>query len=166
MKTIRSLCICTLVLAAVMASNQAAENLVKQQMCGTWHADGRIIVNWTKQKNLPVMLTISSNASVSGKVGDATLVNGRFKRNRTAIGRKLNLATDYIVTGDLSGPIIALEGIKRSSVNIPLNFQTNFTFTGGLHTSGGKFGGRNNMILSATGFTFVRTNPASATQPK
>ena len=154
MNTMRSI-LSGLILAVTVCA-QAEGNLVTPEMRGTWCGEGRIVVNWTHQTNLTVILTISSNATVTGKVGDAALVNGRFKRNRTAIGRKLNLATDYIVTGDLSGPVIAGEGVNRSSVNIPLNFQTNNCFTGGLHTSGTKFGGAKGMALSASGFRFVR----------
>ena len=76
------------------------------------------------------------------------LKNGKLRRNRGAIGRKLNIKTDYIVTGDLSGPVIAAEKISRASVSIPLNFE-NGDYVGGLHTNGSNFGGKDRMKLSA-----------------
>ena len=134
----------------LVAGAQAAENVVTPPMVGDWRGSARIVVIWTRQTNLPVNVRISSDATVTGQVGDATLLNGRLSKNRGWIGRKLNLATDYIITGDLSGAVIAAEGIKRDRVLIPVNF-TGTNFTGGVHTSGSKMGGKEHMILSAGG---------------
>lgn len=97
-------------------------------------------------------MDIRADGSVTGKVGDATLIKGHFERNRGWLGRKLNLATDHIVRGDLNGPVVAAEGITRESVSIPLNF-IGGAFVGGVHTSGSKFGGKEKMILSASSLT-------------
>lgn len=129
-------------------SGNAGENVVKPEMVGPWSGGGRIIVAWCSQTNLPMAVRIEKDGKVTGKVGDATLKNGRFKSNRGFVGRKLSLKTDYIITGDLEGPIVAAEGISRSGVNIPLNWTGN-GFKGGLHTTGNKFGGKKAMILSA-----------------
>jgi hypothetical protein len=117
-------------------------------MVGHWEGDARIVVSWCHQTNLHVALDIRTDGSVTGKVGDATLLKGRFERNRGWLGRKLNLATDYIIKGELNGPIVAAEGITRKSVSIPLNFSGG-VLAGGAHTSGSKFGGKEKMILSA-----------------
>jgi hypothetical protein len=45
--------------------------------------------------------------------------------------------------------VIKKEGITRDGVMMPVNF-TNNTFTGGLHTTGSKVGGKDRMILSAS----------------
>ena len=85
-------------------------------------------------------------------VGDAILTDGRLERNRGALGRKLNLATDYLITGKLNGSIVRSESITRESVSIPLNFSGG-EYTGGIHTSGSKLGGLEKGILSASSLT-------------
>jgi hypothetical protein len=124
---------------------------------GHWKGNARIIVAWAKQTNLCVTLHIRDDASVTGKVGDALLTNGRLKRNRGWIGQNLKVKTDYIIVGDLEGGIIASEGITRSRVKIPLNLNGG-VLAGGIHTSGCKFGGKEQMILSAAGLTLRRVD--------
>ena len=144
-------------LAALPVSRLCASERVPTQVVGHWEASARIIVIWCKQKSLPIAVNIQADGHVTGTVGDATLTSGRFKQNRGWFGRKLNLKTDYIITGHLTGPIVAAEGITRSSVSMPLNFKSG-TMAGGLHTSGSKFGGKKRMILSASSLTLTRTN--------
>ena len=133
---------------ATSTTLQAADDTVTNALVGHWQGSARIVVDWCKQQRLPVAIDIKSDGSVSGQIGDATLKNGRLSRNRGSIGRKLNLATDYIIKGDLTGPIVSTEGISRSSVSIPFDL-TNKTLVGGVHTSGTKFGGKKGGILSA-----------------
>jgi len=138
-----------LLLAVLIASTlQAADEAVPKSMIGHWEGNARIIVDWCKQQQLHVAIDINSNGSITGKVGDATLTHGQFTSNRGWIGRKLNLATDYIIRGDLTGPIVSAEDITRPSVSIPLNF-SNGSFVGGIHTSGSKLGDKKDMPLSA-----------------
>ena len=138
-------------LMGVLALNQkacAGGHPVTPAMAGHWEGNAHIIVNWTKATNLVVSLDIATDGIVTGKIGDATLKKGRFKSNRGWLGRKLNLATDHIITGDLEGPVIAAEGITRSGVNIPLTF-TNGCFKGSVHTTGWEIGGKKHMRLTA-----------------
>lgn len=132
-------------------------------MVGHWEGSAKIIVVWCRQPTLRVVVHIEPDGSVSGKVGDALLTKGRLVRNRGWIGRKLNLKTDFLVTGALTGSTVEAEGIKRARVNIPLNF-TGTTFVGGLHTSGTPAGGSKGMILSASGLTLTRSEPSSERQ--
>lgn len=135
----------------------AAETAVSAAMVGHWEGSARIIVSWCQQQNLRVSVDIATDGTVTGNVGDATLTKGRLKRNRGRLGRKLNTRTGYIITGGLDGSIVVAEGIKRSSVKLPLNFRGG-TFAGGLHTSGAMFGGKARMIPSASSLTLVRRN--------
>lgn len=113
----------------------AAESVVTSAMAGHWEGSARLIVSWCHQPNLTVSLDIHADGSVTGKIGDAVLTGGRFKSNRGWLGRKLNLATDYIVTGNLDGAIVAAEGIVRDTIYIPLDLKDN-AFVGGINTSG------------------------------
>ena len=139
------------VMAAILIAPSvlcAASNPVTPEMSGHWEGKAQIIVSWTVQRTLPVSIDIKSDGTVTGKVGDASLANARFKRNRGWLGRKLNLKTDYIITGDLKGAVIAAEGINRKGVMMPLNFSSN-AFKGAVHTSGTHVGNKQRMVLSA-----------------
>ena len=146
----------TAVLLAACSSNPTS---LPAGLTGNWTGDARIIVVWAKQKHLPVALEIHPDATVTGTVGDATLVDASVRKNRTDLGRQLNLATDYIITGDLTSPLIAAEHITRDSLNIPFNLHGR-TIKGGIHTSGQAFGGKAKMSLSATSLQLTQKQPA------
>lgn len=118
-----------------------------ESMSGVWCGSG-IVVTWTAEKKLGVQLAIAPSGDVTGQVGDAELVGGRLKANRGAVGRKLNIKTDYIVVGKLEGPIIAAQKITRSRVKMPLNW-TGSELRGGVGTDGSAFGGKERMVFTA-----------------
>jgi hypothetical protein len=132
--------IATLAILLPALTSWATESVVTPAMVGHWEGNARIIVSWCHQTNLPVKVDIHADGSVTGTVGDAKLTEGRFESNRGWLGRKLNLYSDYIITGGLDGAIVAAEGITRSSVKMPLNFSGG-TFAGGVNTSGSGFEG-------------------------
>ena len=127
---------------------RSAQNVVAPEMAGDWRGSAHIIVKWVQQTNMPVALAIKTDGTVTGRIGDATLREGHFKRNRGTLGRALHLKTDYIITGKLEGPMLAKEKITRTAVSIPLN-HTNGTLVGGLHSSGAKLGRHPHGVLSA-----------------
>ena len=135
-------------LSIVSIENASAGKPPAPGMAGRWEANGKIIVTWCKQKDLPLSLNIADDGTVTGKIGDAELVEGKLKRNRGSIGKRLKIKTDFIITGKLKGDIVKSEGIGRTGVDIPLNFDGK-KFSGGLHTTGRKFGGKTAMKLSA-----------------
>ena len=132
--------IATFAALLIACGSQAAESVVTPAMVGHWEDNARIVVSWCHQTNLPVKVDIHADGSVTGTVGDAKLTKGRFESNRGWLGRKLNLYSDYIITGGLDGAIVAAEGITRSGVKIPLNFNDGI-FVGGVNTSGSGFEG-------------------------
>jgi hypothetical protein len=152
----------TVLLAALNVC--AAESIVTPAMVGHWEGNARIIVSWCHQKNLAVAVDIHADGNVTGKIGDATLIGGRFEANRGWLGRKLNLATDYIITGKLDGAIVAAEGIARDKIYIPLDLK-DITFVGGINTSGSLcvFSSektmKEKMGLSARSLKLVRSSP-------
>lgn len=140
-----------LLVAAMWLSHdyaQASDGVVNADMVGRWEGNAQVIVVWCQRTNLPVVLDIRADGTVSGRIGDATLAKARLKKNRGWLGRKLNVKTDYIIVSDLQGAIVAREGISRSYVKMPLNFRGG-SFVGGIHTSGSKLGGKDRGILSA-----------------
>ena len=140
----------------------AAENIVTPAMVGHWEGNARIIVSWCNQTNLTVAVDIHADGNVTGKIGNATLVAGRLQANRGWLGRKLNLATDYVITGKLDGAIVAAESIARDNIYIPLNLKDN-AFVGGINTSGSscvfssKKTMKEKMSLSAMSLKLIRS---------
>src|ERR1051326_4891892 len=97
--------IVTLLLArgtlSVASELPATDEAFAPDTVGQWKGHARIIVVGAKQTNLAVALEIRDNGTVTGRIGDALLINGRLKKNRGEPARKLKLKTDYIIVGNL-----------------------------------------------------------------
>ena len=151
------LAVATAILGGLTYTCAGGPDVTTTAMLGKWKGSAQIIVAWCGQKSLPVECEIHRDGRVTGKIGDATLKDGRLKTNRGWLGKKLQVKTDYIVTGTLEGAIVAAEGVRRSSVKIPLNFDGTM-FTGGLGTSGNKFGGKASGPLKAASLRLERAD--------
>src|SRR5208283_5914206 len=88
----------TLAMLLIGLSSSAAESVVTPAMVGHWTGNARIIVSWCQQTNLPVKVDVHADGTVTGTVGDAKITEGRFLKNRGWLFRKLNWATDYVIT--------------------------------------------------------------------
>ncbi len=124
-----------------------SQTIIKEEFIGTWKGEGKIIVAWCEQKHLSFELKIDTNGIVSGKIGDAQILNGKFRLNNflyRCLGNK-----EFIIDAKLSNYLIEKEKIQRESIQIFFDYKKPF-FTGGFHTSGSKFGGKEKMILSGT----------------
>ena len=135
----------------VQASNRWAVSI--EDFIGTWKGEGKIIVTWCEQKQLAFELQIDSDGNVSGKIGDAHIRHGKIRLNNIIyrwLGNK-----KYIIDTKLSNCLIKKEKIKRDSIRIFLDFQKPF-LTGGFHTSGSKFGGKEKMIFSGNSVKLVK----------
>lgn len=145
----------TLLLTAALAP--AAEPSIDPRLVGRWQGQAEIIVTWCRQKQLRVSLEVQPDGRVTGRVGEAALSGARLTRNRGWLGRRLGLATDWILRGELVGPVVLAEGIVRESVSMPFDFQQG-VWVGGLHTQGTPFGGVAQGRLSAAKL-FLRRMP-------
>jgi len=144
-----------LIVAMVLSATALSGQVPERAMVGTWNGDAQIVVNWTHQPSIHVRLVVLGDGSVSGRVGDADLTNGRITTNRGPIGRSLRIKTDYIVSGQLVGLLIAAEHIQRDAVKLPLNWDGS-AFTGSVHSSGSMFGGADRMVFTAFHLRLVR----------
>lgn len=103
-------------------------------LLGTWHgtAEVRLPIVFapapdddpTDDVLLPVdiEITIHDDGTVTGAVGAAELVDCVLKQNRGELGRRLNMATDYIVMdGYLDGPIVPEDEVQKKDFTIPIN---------------------------------------------
>jgi hypothetical protein len=125
-------------------------------LAGRWNGSAGIVVNWTRQRKLTVQLDIAADGSVSGKVGDASLVNARLRPGRGSVQRSLGWGRDYRIHGQLEGDLIKAESIRRDAVDIVFDQTDPKTLTGGLTSSGSEFGGKDSMKLAAGSMRLTR----------
>lgn len=125
----------SLVVTALIAGCLARPlQTVPEPLLGDWHGEQTIrlpIVFVPEPDNDPsddvlvpiaIDLTIHEDGTVTGRVGDAELVDCVLKQNRGELGRRLNVATDYIVMdGSLVGAIVPEDETLQKDLTIPFN---------------------------------------------
>jgi hypothetical protein len=65
-------------------------------------------------------IEIKPDGRVVGTIGMATLIDSKVIKNRTSLGRMLNLATDYAIEGKLKGFTFEGDTIPVKEITIPL----------------------------------------------
>jgi hypothetical protein len=85
---------------------------VPEQMQGTWRGNA--------PGEIPAVLTVAADGSVSGSVGNAALLHARLHRNRSWFGRLMNWRTDWMMQGELAQPIASYGGSTGSRFSLPL----------------------------------------------
>ncbi len=124
-----------------------AQTILKNRFAGYWKGEGRVIVAWSEKKTITFDLQIHENGNVTGAIGDAIITHGRIKLNNKILiwlGNK-----EYIIDADLKYFLNKGEKIKRESIRLFLDSKRPF-LTGGFHSSGSMFGGKEKMVLSGT----------------
>jgi len=143
-------------LVLLLLSEVRAQNswpISQEDFLGTWEGEGKIIVSWCEQKQLSFKLQIDSDGNVSGDIGNAQIRHGKIKLNKIIYRWFGN--RKYIIDAKLSNYLIEKEKIRRASIRVFLDFENPF-FVGGFHTSGNKFGGKVEMILSGTKVKLIK----------
>lgn len=144
-----------LLAALIMAlPMRAPAQVATPSLIGKWGGVADIVVDWTKQRTLPINIVIGADDQVTGTIGDATLVHGRLRRNRGWLGRTLQVKTDFLIEADLDGPIVSAEKVQRDAVQIPFNWRDG-RLVGSVNTSGNKIGPTTSSVLVAK-FTLIR----------
>jgi hypothetical protein len=141
--------------AGALAPSRALGQRLDPAMIGSWEGRAHIAVSWTVQQTLEVRVAIADDGSVAGTVGDAKLSNARFSPARGPVGRALRIGPEYVITGQLIGPVIRAEALTRASVRVLLDFKKD-SFEGELQTSGTGDGTPADLILNATGLVLRR----------
>ena len=150
--------------ASVATATGAAPATQPASLAGTWSGNANIVVQFVQQKRLAVRLVIAEDGSVSGSVGDATLVDAKLRPGRGGVQRSLGWGREYRIHGRLSGNLVAAENVRRDAVDILLDPASDGTLVGGLHSSGSKVGGKEKVIVSA-GDLALRREAQAATAP-
>ncbi len=139
---------------------------VPHEFAGSWQGQTQIIVTWCKQKQLPIAINIAPDGSVTGTVGDAELKNAVFERKPAFYTKLMKHKKKYWIRGDLVGPIVKHEGIKRKSVTILMTDIEDGKIKGSLATSGTHVGGKKTMVLSTIDMALTKTPATQPTRPK
>jgi len=106
---------------------------VSPAIAGSWQAKAKA---WPGPAEIDILLTVSSDGAVSGKIGGATLAGARLTGNRTWLGRLLNWRTDYIIRGELSGTVGAPPPLSNGDrFTAPINLEGP-ELVGSIFTSG------------------------------
>jgi len=108
----------------------AAGTATVSDLKGQWHGKNRftgISYEEAAQKKITpqeveVVLNISSDGKVTGRVGGAELTNCVVTVNRGWFGRRLHLWTDFIIRGQIVGPVASGSESGIHPINAPFNF--------------------------------------------
>lgn len=88
-----------------------------------------------------MQLVIAENGTVTGNIGGATLAMATCATNRGDLGRALNIKTDYIIQGTLTGNIFPGDNYSEKQISIPFNIDSTVLRGSIFHTfnNGGLF---------------------------
>ncbi len=125
---------------------------VDTHLIGHWQGSGKIIVTWCQQDTLPVDMTITPDGKVLGTIGDAQC-EGIIKTNARLLRWLGN--PHYVIECQLSGALVAQEGIQRQSIKLLVDYQDG-QLVGDFHSSGSKWGGKEKMMLSGSHLVLTR----------
>ncbi len=117
-------------------------------MVGHWEGKAEVSINWCNAKELPVSLTIAPDGTVTGKVGDATLKDGRLYPNPGKPPKGFTLRTGHVIEADLEGALVTAEKIARAEICIPVDVNRDGQLTGAFLTSGSEYGGKDEKVFS------------------
>lgn len=112
--------------------------------CKEWELPPDLIGDWqSKQKvtvrkkengkyvfldapdSLLLHFSIDYTGNVKGQLGNAVFKNCKVLKNRNELERKLNLATDYVIKGELEGAIFPNDPYLKKEISIPFDVKNN-----------------------------------------
>jgi hypothetical protein len=113
---------------------------IPPELVGAWTDSTEVFAEFKKGEYpstypedwLRLDIQIFADGRLEGRVGQAILVGCRLKKNRGALGRMLNIRTDYIIRGGvLQGRLTPNDAEIKRSFTIPFN-NVDGTLKGGL----------------------------------
>jgi hypothetical protein len=112
--------------------------------CKEWEVPTTLIGKWESKQTVKVrtkengkyvfisapdsivfQFEIDGNGNVSGHLGDAIFENCKVSKNRGNLGRTLNLATDYVIKGNLNGAIFSSDPHLTKEISAPFDIKNN-----------------------------------------
>jgi hypothetical protein len=133
--------------------------LAADSLAGRWCGSATVHNDFVSQATIEVVLDIQPTRAVTGRVGDATIVDARLDRNRGVLGRLLGIKTDWIVRGKLRGPLIVADDVDRGAFTIPLSIRVTgraVELSGTVHATGAGAGSRHAAPVAASPLVLTR----------
>lgn len=112
--------------------------------CKEWRVPSALIGKWESKQTVKVRIkesgkyvfinapdsiqlqfSIDENGNVTGHLGAAVFENCKVSKNRGNLGRTLNLATDYVIKGNLNGAIFANDPHLTKEISAPFDVKDN-----------------------------------------
>ncbi len=132
-----------IVFMIVMLSARSLFGQSALELAGNWHGNGKITTAWCEQDTLHFDFTISTDDEITGRIGDAIILNGYTERDL------INGDTSYIITIKLKGNLIECQEIRRSKIVLIVKRNENLV-TGSFYTEGAIFGHKADGSITGT----------------
>lgn len=109
-----------------------AKDFPPQALVGTWQGSVEIFGPFkvepypskAPEDHQDVMITITSSGTVSGRIGQAMFSGCTVHRNRGWLGRKLNVKTDFLISGgQMEGKVTPKDEGGKRAFTIPFNME-------------------------------------------
>jgi hypothetical protein len=126
---------------------------VRGQLVGHWVGTAKVIHTWAYGKTFPVLLDIHRDGTATGTLGNAKLVDARWKRERLSPHERQKYPgwITFLVKGGLSGSLMPKDAINATYAYVPIE-RYHGKFSGGVNTHGttqrNLFGTRDQGIMS------------------
>jgi hypothetical protein len=151
-----------LAIAALTCAPAAAQR-ADSALVGSWSGQASISAPGIAPRTVLVRLDIKEDASVTGSIGDAQLVDARLILD-SRIARAMRLGGRYAVNARLSGALVRADGVQRERVHISLD-RRGPTLVGDLQTSGNYEGNPSELVLTAKELVLQRAAPPVSRAP-
>lgn len=119
--------ILTLTAITISACNNQS---LPDSLAGIYSGNNNIIIRYNKEgqyifheDKVEVTIEISKSHLVTGRAGGAIFEDCEVVKNRGWISRKLNIKTDYLISGKLLGSTFKKDSIADKNISIPFNIE-------------------------------------------
>jgi len=80
------------------------------------------VVSTKTTDSVLLVVNVNENGKVEGRFGQAILTDCKIEKNRGNVGKTMNIKTDFIITGTLTGRIVEQDSSLTKIFTMPLNF--------------------------------------------
>ena len=118
----------TLLSISIFTISCSENKVVPAELSGTYSGKERVVIRINndgqyifRQDSVLVSLMIDSAGLVTGMVGEAAFEGCKVVQNRGWFGRQLNIKTEYIIRGMLTGYSFPKDTIVNKRISFPFN---------------------------------------------
>lgn len=102
-----------------------------EEMIGIWRTRGVATVRYSDgflsykffKDTVNIEVRIAVDGTVTGFVGGAHFSNCTVQENRGWLGKLLNLATDYVIKGNITGAMFAADTLSVKTISAPFDIR-------------------------------------------